>query len=366
MGEETSTPVDWPTRAKIALSCGLPAAMRQALFAQRRGRPDEACAIYYAILERDPENFDAIHCCGLAEFDRRNYERAAYLVGEAVKRHPEIGIAVDNLAQIEAFMTLWRTERDQPKPTRPTLNLQRVRKRLSVVMPAYNHERFIAQAIESVLGQTVEPDEVIVVDDGSTDRTAEIAAGYPVLLVRQPNSGAHAALNLGLECATGECIALANSDDLWAPSRLERLLAALDRENAGLAFSMTRFIDDVGHNLPLDLPYIQHLIDGMERAIRDGTPAEVLRHTNIAISSGNFVFRRELLAKTGGFAAYRICHDWDFLLAATAVAKVVMVPERLYVYRLHPGNSYDKQGLRGRWEMEQILSGLTDDNAVDP
>lgn len=338
--------------AQAALVFGIPAAMQQALQALRLGQAAEAAAIYYAVLERDPENFDAIHCAGLAEFDCRNYARAVYLVRAAVALHPEIAIARDNLARIEELMALIAECGTAPLP-RPQLTLTPATLGVSVVMPAYNHDRFIAAAIESVLDQTVAADEVIVVDDGSTDATAQIIARYPVSLIRQANQGAHAALNRGLELARGRQVALMNSDDLWAPNRLERMLPAL--ASAGLAFSMSRFIDATDQPIPADAPYLVHLDAGMNEAIRRGTPAPVLRRCNIALSTGNLVFRRELLEAIGGFAPYRICHDWDFLLAACRTTQVVMVPARLYAYRLHAHNTYAGQGARGRFEMEQIL-----------
>lgn len=98
---------------------------------------------------------------------------------------------------------------------------------ISVVIPAYNRDTYLGEAVESVLAQPVEPIEIIVVDDGSTDRTAEVAEGFDgVLCIRRDRGGAAAARNTGVNHARGELIAFLDSDDRWRPDKLERQLAA--------------------------------------------------------------------------------------------------------------------------------------------
>lgn len=105
---------------------------------------------------------------------------------------------------------------------------------VSAVIAVYNGEKYLRECIESVLGQTVPPDEVIVVDDGSTDGSAAIAEafGAAVKLLRQQNAGQSAALALGLSQATGTCLAFNDADDLWTPQKLEWQLTALAAEPA--------------------------------------------------------------------------------------------------------------------------------------
>src|SRR2546423_7727277 len=90
---------------------------------------------------------------------------------------------------------------------------------VSVVVPAYNYARYLPQAIDSALGQTHPPLEVIVVDDGSTDDTPRVldAYGDRIRAVRQANQGAGAARNAGIAVARGEYVAFLDSDDLWRP-----------------------------------------------------------------------------------------------------------------------------------------------------
>ena len=101
---------------------------------------------------------------------------------------------------------------------------------VSVVIPCYNGADFIRETLDSVLTQTVAPIEVLVVDDGSTDESAEIAEsyGHPVRVIRQTNQGESVARNRGIDEARGDWIAFVDADDLWAPNKLERQLEAIE------------------------------------------------------------------------------------------------------------------------------------------
>lgn len=98
---------------------------------------------------------------------------------------------------------------------------------ISVIIPAYNAERFIALTLESIQAQTLRAAEVIVVDDGSADRTFEIARDYGVRIIRQSNMGLSAARNVGVRAATQPWIAFVDADDLWTPDKIERQWEAL-------------------------------------------------------------------------------------------------------------------------------------------
>jgi glycosyltransferase involved in cell wall biosynthesis len=107
---------------------------------------------------------------------------------------------------------------------------------VSVVIPVYNKEAYLTETIDSVLAQTRRPEEIIVVDDGSTDRSAEVAAAYgsAIHLIRQANAGESSARNRGIEASASDWIALLDGDDVWQPERLERQFLALrdaDAEN---------------------------------------------------------------------------------------------------------------------------------------
>jgi glycosyltransferase involved in cell wall biosynthesis len=99
---------------------------------------------------------------------------------------------------------------------------------VSVVIPVYNAERFLAEAIAGALKQTRPPAEIVVVDDGSTDRSADVAVSFPgVRVIRQANTGPAAARNAGVAAARGDCVAFLDADDVWLPTKLERQAAAL-------------------------------------------------------------------------------------------------------------------------------------------
>ena len=102
---------------------------------------------------------------------------------------------------------------------------------VSIIMPAHNREAYIGEAVESALSQDYENVELIVVDDGSTDRTYEILSdfGERIRLFRQHNAGPGAARNRGLDHAGGEFIAFLDSDDVWAPGKLRAQVSHLQR-----------------------------------------------------------------------------------------------------------------------------------------
>ncbi|MEX0585106.1 MAG: glycosyltransferase family 2 protein, partial [Pirellulales bacterium] len=117
---------------------------------------------------------------------------------------------------------------------------------VSVVIPAYNAEECVARAIESVLAQTRPVQEVIVVDDGSRDRTAAVAArfGASIRILRQPNGGPAAARNHGVRESRSAWIAFLDADDAWLEQKIERQAAQLDDERIGVAHSYVVDVDD--------------------------------------------------------------------------------------------------------------------------
>ncbi|HEX6828170.1 MAG TPA: glycosyltransferase family 2 protein, partial [Burkholderiales bacterium] len=129
-------------------------------------------------------------------------------------------------------------------------------KLISVVVPVYNHSRYVRQCLDSVFDQTHRPLQLIVIDDGSTDGTPEIVReylqrrgevpGFEVLFRSRENRGAHATLNEGLEAATGEFLTILNSDDYYHAGRIEKCLRACEAAGADLVFSYVEAIGDDG------------------------------------------------------------------------------------------------------------------------
>lgn len=124
---------------------------------------------------------------------------------------------------------------------------------ISVVIPAFNAEPYLAEAIQSVLAQGIPGIQVVVVDDGSTDGTAEVAAGFgaQVALIRQPNAGIGAARNAGVERAVGNFLAFLDADDVWPAGSLASRLAVLDADaEADGVFGSVQEFRDGGEDLP--------------------------------------------------------------------------------------------------------------------
>jgi glycosyltransferase involved in cell wall biosynthesis len=120
---------------------------------------------------------------------------------------------------------------------------------ISVVMTTYNHEKYIAEAIQSVLSQTYPDFELIIVNDGSTDGTEQIIESFTderLIYFSQPNAGPSAAANRGVRAAQGEYIAFMSGDDLCYPTRLERQHSCLSAAGQEMCFSWVELVDDAG------------------------------------------------------------------------------------------------------------------------
>ena len=226
-------------------------------------------------------------------------------------------------------------------------------RRVSVVIPSYNHARFIAQAIRSVLDQDRAVDELIVVDDASTDASVEVirhtVEGYagPVRIRCERldrNGGAHAAIARGLSLAGGDVLTILNSDDAYAPDRFRAIRDALPETGDFIAFTGVDFIDDEGARLAEDDPVRAWYRDVSAQARACPTLGFALLRHNIAVTSGNLVFSRGLYETVGPFAAYRMCHDWDFLLRCLVHVEPIYVEGALLHYRTHPTNTLKSTG----------------------
>jgi glycosyltransferase involved in cell wall biosynthesis len=223
--------------------------------------------------------------------------------------------------------------------------------RISVVLPCFNHEAFVGQALRSVFAQGVPDLELVVVDDGSSDGSrAEIqrvladAGKVRVVYHEQENAGSHAALARGIELASGDVIALLNSDDYFAPTRLARVLERTRPGSDFLVFTGVSFVNAEGGGVAprSDLPRWYQL--ALRQSAHCPTVGYALLCNNIAVTSGNLVFSRGLYEQVGGFGNYRFCTDWDFLLRCTRHVEPTFVPDVLHNYRLHQSNTIDAAG----------------------
>ncbi len=227
---------------------------------------------------------------------------------------------------------------------------------ISVIIPAYNYGRFIREAIEGVLSQTLPAAEIIVVDDGSTDETAaEVAKfGDKVRYIKQDNAGVCAARNNGVENSTGEFIAFLDADDIWEPEKLEKQIAkfAEDEEIGLLHCGMREFDSDTGETIAT------HLEGG------DGSVANDLllwEKPVVNVSGSSIMVTRKAFYDAGGFdTEMKVGEDWDFCYRVARKYKVGFVPEVLMNYRSHGASAH-----RNVAEMERGMARFYDKAFAD-
>ncbi len=210
---------------------------------------------------------------------------------------------------------------------------------ISVIIPAYNTKRYLGEAIESALGQTYPAVEIIVVDDGSTDNTKDIAHSYwkegKIKYIHQENKGLSAARNAGIRAAQGEYIALLDSDDIFLPSKLERQVAHLKAHPAcGISYcDIYHFYEEEPDRL-LKLQYKYYSGD-------DFFPHLLWKNF---INPLSVVLRRQVFDQCGYFnEAMRRSEDWEYWVrAAHRGARFCFMPETLAKYRMRRGSmTYD-------------------------
>jgi glycosyltransferase involved in cell wall biosynthesis len=214
---------------------------------------------------------------------------------------------------------------------------------ISVIIPVYNGEHYLAEALESVLAQTRPADEIIVVDDGSTDGSAAVAQrfGLKVQLARQANLGAAAARNLGVELAYGSLLAFLDADDLWLPDKL--------------ALQSAAFADKP--ELEAVLGHIEQFYspDVKEPAITGRPPALWEAQTGPHLDT--LLIRRAAFERIGPFdPAWQVAQmvEW-FMRAETLAWRVQMLPQRLARRRIHAQNMGIRQKALARVEYLRLL-----------
>ena len=197
---------------------------------------------------------------------------------------------------------------------------------MSVIVPAFDAERYLGEALESVLEQTHGPADVIVVDDGSTDGTAQVAEsfGAPVRCLRRERAGVAAALNAGVQAARGELLAFLDADDLWVREKLELQVAALAAD--------PRLDLVLGHMSEFRSPDLS-AEESARLAMRSGSVP--------GASRGTMLIRREAFMRVGQFATGWTLGEFVewYARAVDAGLQVQMLPEVLMERRLHRANS---------------------------
>lgn len=240
---------------------------------------------------------------------------------------------------------------------------------VAVVIPLYNHARYIGAALDSVLHQTRPPAQIVVVDDGSSDDGVEICRAKlngveGARVLTQANAGAHVALNRAIEATTTDLVAVLNSDDIFELDKLERCLELFAQQpDLGLVFGRLAIIDENGATVSAG-----STIDWLTRSIafarRAGTDIGLI-HENFATTTSNMVFRKSTWSANGGFMPLRYCHDLEFVLSAFGRGAVLFDQDRIHTkYRVHPTNTIKQRIENVRVEIAGVLANALFENAV--
>jgi glycosyltransferase involved in cell wall biosynthesis len=196
---------------------------------------------------------------------------------------------------------------------------------VSAIIPVFNGERYVGDAIESVLAQHYEPVEIIVVDDGSTDGTARVLDRYGTAIRRllQPNAGPAAARNRGIEAASGDLVAFLDADDIWPATKLARQVARLRRDpTLDVVLGRIKYVALEGTRLP-NMPY-----------------EDAIEHTLASVHVGSGLYRMRAFDRVGGFDERLTLtedHDW-FLRARELGVRIRIMRDVTLEYRLHRNN----------------------------
>ncbi len=235
--------------------------------------------------------------------------------------------------------------------------------KVSVIIPSYNHKNYILKAIDSVLEQTYKNFELIVIDDGSTDNSIEIIEAVKdnrINILTQPNRGAHAAINRGLEIATGDYIAILNSDDLFQDNRLDLVLGKMIEENADFASTWIDVIDEYGRSKGIKMTWKNMQPWSPEVTINKSNELENyyenLIFSNFISTTSNMIFKRSVIDAGYRMRGFKFVHDWDFALRVASKFYCIVVEEPLLKYRSHQSNTIKSAKKEMLYEIMLLLA----------
>lgn len=239
---------------------------------------------------------------------------------------------------------------------------------VSIILPVYNDETSIGQTMESALCQTYRNIEIIVVDDGSSDRSRAILEDYAardsrVHILTQANRGVAWARNNGIGIARGEFIATLDADDLWDPAKIERQARRMleSGEETGLVYCWWVWIDAGGI-----------VLDRSPKWMVEGRAFETMLQVNFTGNASVPMYRRSCLEQVGLFDESLArnnaggCEDWDLALRVAERFQVAVVPELLVGYRRRPGSMSTRCEIMWR-SQQSVAEGVRRRNpGLDP
>ena len=230
---------------------------------------------------------------------------------------------------------------------------------VSVVIVTYNKADTVGPAIESVLHQSYRDHEILVVDDGSTDGTAEAVRRYgsQVRYLPKKNGGTGSARNLGIAEARGEYVALLDGDDLWLPRKLELQMAAFQREPQIIGAQCSAYLVDERLKV-FDLRVCHPARD---------TLRDFLLFRNLPAFSSTIVARRAAFRQVGGFGTdLVILSDWDMACRLAQAGTIRSVPEPLVLYRHYPKNQSRDVGIHIESGARSLRRFFSEGNDLPP
>ncbi|MFC1664099.1 glycosyltransferase [Pseudomonadota bacterium] len=236
-----------------------------------------------------------------------------------------------------------------------------IQPQVSVVMPAYNHQRFVGEAITSVLNQSLSDLELVIIDDGSTDNTAEVIKSFSDKRIRyqyQENQDAYNALNKAIELANGRYISVLNSDDFYTPDRLERLLEVCRERNAKCVFTDVLPVTEESSAIEPQHPWNIWHKKNCDYYLENKDLYNGFLHGNFMVTTSNLFMYASAMRKVGKFKPLRYLHDYDFIfrvLLEFPQQTIYLDDERLVNYRLHGSNTISEAAITGREQDKAVI-----------
>ncbi len=371
-GQKSSQPAKAPVER-----FGLDEAMKRALTFHMQGDLQPALEIYGLVLQHFPGNFDALHMLGVIHGQLGDYAKALSFLLDAAESE-SVGNEIFDENLTKAILTaservggivkifypdLVGQDSVSPVFARDLPDVSGELPLVSIVIPCYNHESYVVEAIRSVFSQTYPHIEIVIIDDGSRDRSVERVedilgeSPYPVKFQKRENRGAHVTLNECIDLASGRYVGVLNSDDRYLPGRVDGMVRLLTATKKEWGFSGVEYIDEKGTYIQLGQNgYADILMISVDR-IYGGSPITCgFVQFNYAISTGNLFFTKELWKSLGGFSDYRYVHDWDFCLRALERESPAVLSDSAYDYRLHGVNTISESMERSKNEMQTMKS----------
>lgn len=246
-------------------------------------------------------------------------------------------------------------------------------KRISVVICSYNYGRFLGECLSSVIEQTRPADEIIVVDDGSTDETEDVVAQFPIVrFIKQDHAGKAAAFNRGIADSTGDIICHLDADDYWYPTKLEKIALAFDRFSVGAVTHGVTHVDFEGNLLSSQVTQTEPILPTTLLTFEE-TILAWLFHKPVNIKARNAGISNSISVRRGAIVDLvpfpsEINLTVDAALVFIAARQgLACVNEYLSAYRMHGANYFFGQKNSGldRICLFEWLGGLTKERSID-